>query len=98
MSFRDVADWDPEPEVDADICAACRHGQPGCTCWRAEEDEEPPVLPCSLDPRDRSLEPPARLNPYSVLRNRRRVETYRATGNFTWPLLNPLPNPLDRKD
>lgn len=37
MSFRDVPDWDPEPEVDDDVCSACRRGQPGCTCLTDEE-------------------------------------------------------------
>lgn len=32
MSFRDVPDWDPEPEMDFEVCRACRHGQFGCTC------------------------------------------------------------------
>jgi hypothetical protein len=86
VSFRDLPDWDTEPELDEDVCLACRRGQPGCTCPRSEEDEEePPPLPGSLDPRDASRRPPALLDPASVLRNRRRTETYIATGVFTWP-------------
>lgn len=37
----DIPDWDPEPEVDDDVCSACRRGQFGCTCYRPEEEDVP---------------------------------------------------------
>ncbi len=90
MTFREIPDWDPSDDIDPDICLPCRRGQPGCRCPRPEEeDEELPPLPGTLDARDATPEPPARLDPASVLRNRRRTETYLATGKFTWPRHNP---------
>jgi hypothetical protein len=38
MSFRAAPDWDPADDIDPDICTACRLGQPGCSCSRAEDD------------------------------------------------------------
>lgn len=41
-----------------------------------------PYLP---DQRDRTPEPPAYLDPDSILRNRERTRKLLATGDFTWP-------------
>lgn len=90
MTFYDP-DWHTEPELDDEVCLPCRRGQFGCTCPKPEDDELPP-LPGTLDARDATREPPARLDPASVLRNRRRTETYLATGEFTWPRPDSSPN------
>jgi hypothetical protein len=63
-----------------------------CIC----EDEELPPLPGTLDARDATPEPPARLDPASILRNRRRTETYLATGDFTWPRHDSPTQPIER--
>ena len=39
----------------------------------------------TLDSRDSTPEPPAYLDPASVLRNRERVRKMLATGEVTWP-------------
>jgi hypothetical protein len=46
-----------------------------------------PVTPRTLDPRDYTKDPPAMLDPESVLRNRERVRIYQTTGRWTWPNL-----------
>ena len=43
------------------------------------------VLAPSLDGRDFTKDPPAMLDPASVLRNRARVAAYLARGDFWWP-------------
>lgn len=39
----------------------------------------------TMDIRDLTPDPPAMLDPDSVLRNRERVRKMLATGEFTWP-------------
>ena len=43
------------------------------------------VLKPTLDARDHTPNPPAMLDPASVLRNRERVRVMLATGKVTWP-------------
>lgn len=43
-------DWDPEPEIDPEVCWACRTGQFGCTCGY-QENFRGPAAPRRPDPK-----------------------------------------------
>lgn len=45
----------------------------------------PCARPWSMDSRDKRPDPPAILDPMSVLRNRERTQKFLATGAYTWP-------------
>jgi hypothetical protein len=61
---------DQEPETDPELDSL---------------EETPEGQGLKPDQRDATRRPPAYLNPRSVLRNRRRVQQYLATGEWTWP-------------
>jgi hypothetical protein len=65
----------PEEPVDAELESLAE--TPEGMGWEPLED--------SGDSRDATPEPPAYLDPHFILRNRRRVQIYLATGQITWP-------------
>jgi hypothetical protein len=57
MTFRDLPDWDPDPEDDTDACAACRRGQYGCSCLRSEETPDPDMEALEASPEGQGWAP-----------------------------------------
>lgn len=73
---RDVDDYDDEPEPDSETLSL----------METPEGQEWEPMDGSADTRDMTPDPPAILDPWSILRNRQRVRKFLATGEFTWPL------------